>query len=63
MCVGSTVARPSRDSEAEKNLTLNKAIDLAQRMETATKNVKELSQTRGKEASTASEVNQVTFRP
>lgn len=48
---------------AEKDLTLGKTIELAQGMETATKNVKELSQTGGKEASTASKVNQVTSRP
>ena len=46
---------------AEKDLTLDKAVDLALGMETATKNVKELAQAGGSEAFTVkAEVNQVT---
>ena len=49
---------------AEKDLTLDKAVDLALGMETATKNVKELAQAGGSETTTVrAEVNQVNTRP
>lgn len=50
---------------AEKDLTLDKAVDLAQGMETATKNVKELAQAGagvGEAAAAGADINQVTHR-
>ena len=51
---------------AEKTLTLDKAVDLAQGMETATKNVKELTQAGGSASDTSTvkaEVNKVAQTP
>ena len=45
---------------AEKDLTLEKAVNLAQGMETATKNVQELAQTGSVAVAIKAEVNQVT---
>ena len=48
---------------AEKDLTLDKAVDLVLGMETATKSVKELAQAEGSETTTVkAEVNRVTDR-
>ena len=45
---------------AEKDLTLEKAVNLTQGMETATKNVQELAQTGSEAVAIKAEVNQVT---